>query len=110
VNGLNDEQKARRAKELALIDQQQPADPASLQIVMDQIGHIVKLVGIDHIGIGPDLDGGGGDKGMYDVSEMGNISSELVKRGYSETDIEKIWSSYFSRVMEEAQRVARSMK
>lgn len=110
VNALNDEQKARRAKELALIDQQHPADPATLQIVMDHIDHIVKLVGIDHIGIGPDLDGGGGVKGMYDVSEMGNITYELVKRGYSETDIEKIWSGNFFRVMEEAQRVARSMK
>lgn len=110
VSGLNDEQRAQRSKELEQINVSYPADPATLQLVMDHIDHIVQLVGVDHVGIGPDLDGGGGVVGMYDVSEAGNITYELVKRGYSETDIAKIWSGNFFRVMHEVARVADSMR
>lgn len=107
---LTDAQKAARAKEMEELNQKYPENFADLQLVMDHIDHIVKLVGVDHVGIGPDLDGGGGVKDMYDVSEMGNITYELVKRGYSEEDIYKIWSGNFFRVMKEAQKVAQSLK
>ena len=106
ISELTEEQRTQRQEELTRIDEQYPADPATLQLVMDHIDHIVQLVGVDHVGIGPDLDGGGGVKGMYDVSEMGNVTYELVKRGYSEEDIEKIWSGNFFRVMKEVERVA----
>jgi membrane dipeptidase len=107
---LTEEQRASRAKELEEINKNHPEEPATLQLVVDHIDHIVKLVGVDHVGIGPDLDGGGGVQGMYDVSEMGNITYELVKRGYSEEAIHKIWSGNFFRVMKEAQRVAATLK
>lgn len=107
---MTEDQRADRAKEMQEINRKFPEEPATLQLVMDHIDHIVKLVGVDHVGIGPDLDGGGGVKGMYDVSEAGNITYELVKRGYSEEDIKKIWSGNFFRVMKEAQRVARSLQ
>jgi membrane dipeptidase len=55
------------------------------------------------VGIGTDFDGGGGLKDCYDVSEMGNITKELVKRGYSEKDIKKIWSGNFMRVFKEVE-------
>ncbi|MFC3198378.1 dipeptidase [Parapedobacter deserti] len=103
---LTEEQRAERAAALKEIDERYPEELATLQQVVDHIDHIVKLVGVDHVGIGPDLDGGGGVEGMFDVSEMGNITYELVKRGYSEDDIKKIWSGNFFRVMKEAQRVA----
>ena len=103
---MSEAQRTERAKELEQINRTFPEEPATLQLVMDHIDHIVRLVGVDHVGIGPDLDGGGGVKGMYDVSEAGNITYELVKRGYSEEDIKKIWSGNFFRVMKEAQRVA----
>jgi len=106
MRDLSEEQRAERAKEMQEINRKFPEEPATLQLVMDHIDHIVQLVGVDHVGIGPDLDGGGGVKGMYDVSEAGNITYELVKRGYSEEDIKKIWSGNFFRVMKEAQRVA----
>ncbi|SEK31465.1 dipeptidase [Parapedobacter koreensis] len=103
---LTEAQQQARAAEMQELNKQFPEQPATLQMVVDHIDHIVKLVGVDYVGIGPDLDGGGGVTGMYDVSEMGNITYELVKRGYSEEDIKKIWSGNFFRVMKEAQRVA----
>lgn len=104
---LTKEQAKQRAAELEDINKQHPIEMATLQDVMEHIDHIVRLVGIDHVGIGPDLDGGGGVIGMYDVSEAGNITYELVKRGYSEEDIAKIWSGNFFRVMREADTVAK---
>lgn len=101
---------AERTAEMARINELYPEEPATLQLVVDHIDHIVQLVGVDHVGIGPDLDGGGGVKGMYDVSEAGNITYELVKRGYSEEDIRKIWSGNFFRVMKEAERVAAALQ
>jgi microsomal dipeptidase-like Zn-dependent dipeptidase len=59
------------------------------------------VAGINHVGIGTDFDGGGGVEGCEDVSEMGNITLELVKRGYSKKDIEKIWGGNLMRVMTE---------
>ncbi|WP_079715008.1 dipeptidase [Parapedobacter luteus] len=103
---LSEAQQQARAAEMQEINKRFPEELATLQTVVDHIDHIVKLVGVDYVGIGPDLDGGGGVTGMFDVSEMGNITYELVKRGYSEEDIKKIWSGNFFRVMKEAQRVA----
>ena len=65
---------------------------------MDHIDHIVKIAGIDHVGIGTDFDGGGGLEDCFDASELGNITLELVKRGYTEDEIRKIWGGNFMRV------------
>ncbi len=75
----------------------------SLNDVINHIDYIVKLTGINHVGIGSDFDGGGGVEGIMDVSEMGNITSELLKRGYSKGDIEKIWSGNFIRVFKKVE-------
>lgn len=100
-NKMTSKQRKQKARELAEIDKKHPSKAATLQDAVDHIDHIVRLVGVDHVGIGPDLDGGGGVIGMYDVSEIGNITYELVKRGYSDEDIAKIWSGNFFRVMRE---------
>ncbi|MEN8138718.1 MAG: dipeptidase [Bacteroidota bacterium] len=78
-----------------------PPKLANVSDVVDHIDHIVKVAGIDHIGIGTDFDGGGGVDGCYDVSELGNITLELVKRGYNKEEIRKIWGGNFMRVFEE---------
>lgn len=78
-----------------------PAIYANVSDAIDHIDHIVKLIGIEHIGIGTDFDGGGGLEDCMDVSQLGNITLELVKRGYSEADIEKIWGGNIMRVMNE---------
>jgi membrane dipeptidase len=81
------------------VDKVFPPKLATVSDAVDHIDHIVKVAGIDHVGIGTDFDGGGGVKGCYDVSELPNITIELVKRGYSESDIRKIWSGNLLRVM-----------
>jgi membrane dipeptidase len=73
---------------------------------VDHIDHIVQVAGIDHVGIGTDFDGGGELADCYDVSEMGNITRELVKRGYTARQIEKIWGGNLMRVFKEVQERA----
>ncbi len=75
---------------------------ASLSDIVDHIDHIVKLVGIDHVGIGSDFDGGGGVNGLEDVSEIENLTAELIRRNYSEADIAKIWGGNLLRVLGQA--------
>lgn len=99
-----------RSEAQQALNQRLPYARATLEMAVDHIDHIVQLVGVDHVGIGPDLDGGGGVTGMYDVSEAANITYELVKRGYSEEDITKIWSGNFFRVMAAAEETARCIQ
>jgi len=84
------------------LDVDYPQNLATVSDAIDHIDHIVKIAGIDHVGIGTDFDGGGGLKDCFDVSELGNITLELVKRGYTDEDISKIWGGNFMRVFEEA--------
>ena len=74
--------------------------------LVDHIDHAVELIGIDHVGIGSDFDGGGGLTDCTDVSEMGNITRELLKSGYKENDIAKIWGGNLFRVFREVENLA----
>ncbi|MCP4219263.1 MAG: membrane dipeptidase [bacterium] len=80
--------------------------PATVSDFVDHIDHIVKVAGIDHVGIGTDFDGGGYLKGCKDASQMGNITLELVKRGYTEEQIRKIWAGNFMRVFRQVEKAA----
>jgi membrane dipeptidase len=99
-NLTRDEQKASH-KDWNSLDEQFPPHLATVSDVVDHIDHMVKVAGIDHVGIGTDFDGGGGVKGCNNVSEMGNITLELLKRGYSKSRIEKIWGGNLMRVMKQ---------
>ena len=77
---------------------------ASLSDIADHIDHIVKIAGIDHVGIGSDFDGGGGVNGLEDVSQIENLTAELVRRNYSEADIAKIWGGNLLRVLGQAKK------
>ena len=77
---------------------------ASLSDIVDHIDHIVKIAGIDHVGIGSDFDGGGGVTGLEDVSQIENLTAELVRRTYSEADIAKIWGGNLLRVLGQAKK------
>ncbi|MFO7851877.1 MAG: dipeptidase [Bacteroidota bacterium] len=79
---------------------------ATVKDAVDHIVHVVQLVGIDHVGIGTDFDGGGGIEGVMDVSQMKNITYELLRRGYSRKEIEKIWSANIMRVLSENEKNA----
>jgi len=70
----------------------------------------VKVMGMDHLGVGSDFDGGGGLIGIDDVSEMPNLTKELLRRGYSEKDIRKIWGGNLMRVFSEAIQVAKKLQ
>ncbi len=98
---LTDEQWEVASKDWHAINDLFPEPLANVSDVVDHIDHMVKVAGIDHVGIGTDFDGGGGVEGCRDVSQMGNITLELVKRGYSEKEIKKIWGGNLMRVMQE---------
>ncbi len=84
---------------------------ASVSDVVDHIDHVVKTIGVDHVGIASDFDGGGGVTGWENAGETLNVTRELVRRGYSEADIAKIWGGNLLRVLDavekEAARLAR---
>lgn len=96
---LKDEQWDAASAEWHAVDKSFPQQLATVSDVADHIDYMVKIAGIDHVGIGTDFDGGGGVEGCKDVSQMGNITLELVKRGYCEKDIKKIWGGNLMRVM-----------
>ena len=66
----------------------------------------MKKIGIDHVGIASDFNDGGGLKGFKDVSEIRNVTAELITRGYSEADIAKLWGGNFLRVWDDVQKAA----
>lgn len=74
--------------------------PATVEDFVNHIDYAVKIMGIDHVGIASDFDGGGGIVGWQDASETPNLTAALVARGYSEDDIAKIWGGNLLRVME----------
>ena len=76
---------------------------------IDHIDYMVKLIGIDHVGISSDFDGGGGIEGWSDASETFNVTLELVKRGYTEEEIGKFWSGNLLRVLDEVQAVSKTL-
>ncbi len=88
------------------VDENFPRKLATVSDAVDHIDHIVELIGIDHVGIGTDFDGGASLEDCFDVSQLGNITLELVRRGYSETDIKKIWSGNLTRVLSEVGKAA----
>ncbi|EDP70812.1 Membrane dipeptidase [Flavobacteriales bacterium ALC-1] len=77
---------------------------------VDHIDYLVKKMGIDHVGISSDFDGGGGIGGWSDASETFNVTLELVKRGYTEAQIEQLWSGNLLRVLDECEAVAKEIQ
>jgi microsomal dipeptidase-like Zn-dependent dipeptidase len=82
--------------EMAAIEQKWPK--ATVQEFVDHIDHAVKLIGIDHVGISSDFDGGGGVTGWNDASETWNVTAELLKRGYTTEQIRQLWGGNLLRV------------
>ena len=110
VSEMSPEERAERRLAFNQINEKFPTPSATVKHVVDHIDHMVSIAGIDHVGIGCDFDGGGGIDGVFDASEVMNITIELVRRGYSEEDIEKIWGKNVMRVFGEVQKVAEVMQ
>ena len=101
---LTEEERETYRTERDAIDAQWPGPNVS--DFVDHIDHAVQLIGIDHVGISSDFDGGGGVVGWQDASETLNVTTELVRRGYSEEDIAKLWGGNLLRVLRENERIA----
>jgi membrane dipeptidase len=82
--------------------------PATVKDVVDHIDHVVQVIGIDYVGIGTDFDGGGGVEGCRTASEIKNITIELLRRGYSKSDITKIWGGNIMRVLRKVEDLAKN--
>ncbi|HVG37727.1 MAG TPA: membrane dipeptidase, partial [Pyrinomonadaceae bacterium] len=86
-----------------------PLPETPLSVLIDHIDHIAKVAGVDHVGLGSDFDGVPSlPQGIKDVSQLPNITYELLRRGYSDGDVKKILGDNLLRVLGDAERVARS--
>ncbi|MEJ0055374.1 MAG: dipeptidase [Bacteroidota bacterium] len=83
---------------------------ASIGDYLDAVDYAVRLIGIDHVGLSSDFNHGGGVTGFNSVAEAPNVTLELLKRGYSEEDIKKLWGENFLRVFREVENYARQQK
>ena len=101
---MTEEQMAEYRSRVEEIDAQWPGPDVSTFV--DHIDYVVNLIGIDHVGIGTDFDGGGGIPGFNDASEAPNVTEELVRRGYSDQEIKQIWGENLLRVWREVEAVA----
>ncbi len=104
---LTPDRRAEYDRRMATIEQRWPG--ANVSDFVDHIDHAVRVAGIDHVGISSDFDGGGGVVGWNDASETFNVTLELVRRGYTQEQIAKLWSGNLLRVMRENERIAREL-
>ena len=103
----------RRVRKLAEPKIQKLKDkvpPVSVSDFVDHIDYLVEKIGIDHVGISSDFDGGGGVAGWNDASQSFNVTLELVKRGYTKEEIAKLWGENLLRVLDEVQEVAKHLQ
>jgi len=103
---LSYEEQQKVFRDWDILEETHPPKLATVSDAIDHIDHIVEVAGIDHVGIGTDFDGGGGLEDCFDVSQIKNITIELLRRGYTEKDIEKIWGGNFMRVFNQVQQIA----
>jgi len=108
---LSADRRAEFGRRMAQIDRQWPAaGRATVKDYVDHIDYAVKLIGIDHVGIASDFDGGGGVEGFNSAAEAVNVTIELVRRGYTEEQIGKIWSGNLLRVWSDVEKVAKQLQ
>lgn len=104
-----DEQAALRA-EFKSIEAKYPQPMATFDDFMNHLLHALKIAGVDHVGIGTDMDGGGGVTGMEDVASYPRITERLLAAGYTKSDLEKIWGGNVLRVLKQAEQYKASLK
>jgi membrane dipeptidase len=111
LDTLASDRRAEFERRLAEIDRRAPAaGRATVKDFVDEIDYAVKLIGIEHVGISSDFDGGGGIDGWNSAAETFNVTLELVRRGYTEEQIGKIWSGNLLRVWGDVERVAKELQ
>jgi len=100
--------KANKDPRYAAIKKNTP--PVNVSDLVNHIDYMVKLIGIKHVGISSDFDGGGGIDGWNNAAETFNVTKELVKRGYTEAQIAKLWSGNLLRVLDDCQHIAKEIQ
>ncbi len=111
LNMMPPEMRAKYEKGMAEVDAKYP--PGARAKVQDMVNHIdyaVKLIGIDHVGISSDFDGGGGIDGWDSAADAFNVTLELVRRGYTEKQIGQMWSGNLLRVWGEVEKAAQKLQ
>jgi membrane dipeptidase len=103
---MDDSAKLALEQEYYSLENKYPPELATVTQFCDHLDHIVDLIGIDHVGFGSDFDGGAALKDCYDVTELPNVTHELLRRGYSRSDLIKFWSGNLLRVMKEVEKAA----
>jgi membrane dipeptidase len=101
--------KVTRIAKIQVANRKDVPQEVDISDFVDHIDYMVNLIGINHVGISSDFDGGGGIKGWSDASETFNVTLELVKRGYSEAEIRQLWGGNLLRVLDEVQRFSTSL-
>ena len=108
---LSAEQRATYDKKMAELDAKfPPTGRANVKDFVNHIDYAVKLIGLDHVGISSDFDGGGGIDGWNSAAEAFNVTLELVRRGYTEEQIGKMWSGNLLRVWSDVEKVAKQLQ
>lgn len=105
-DSMTDEQKKELRDDWRSLKEKYPKPLPTVSDCVDHIDYVKNLVGIDYVGIGSDFDGGGGVDGCADVSEFPNITLEMLKRGYTEDEIRKVWGGNFFRVFKAVEKLA----
>jgi microsomal dipeptidase-like Zn-dependent dipeptidase len=97
-------------KEASAMMSDEDPKPVDVADYVDHIDYLVKKMGLDHVGISSDFDGGGGIYGWNDASETLNVTAELVKRGYTEAQIAQLWSGNLLRVLDDVSAIAKELQ
>ncbi|MBX3560695.1 MAG: dipeptidase [Sphingomonas sp.] len=100
---LSPEERRRLMADKAALDAQRPFTDADFETFMRAALHIIRVMGVDHVGLGADWDGGGGVVGLEDIAGLPRITARLLREGYSEADIAKIMGGNLLRVLRSAQ-------
>jgi membrane dipeptidase len=92
------------------IDRNFPENRATFEDYMQQVLYTIKLIGVDHVGFGADWDGGGGLAGFRDITALPKVTARLLSEGYTEADLQKMWSGNVLRLLKAAEDHAASLK
>lgn len=99
-------ERRRLVADIAAVSARQPFSNADFELFMKSVLHAIRVMGVDHVGLGADWDGGGGVRGMEDITALPKITARLRQAGYSDADIEKIWSGNVLRLLRQAEQHA----
>lgn len=110
AQSMTEEQFAKFRERMREVDAKFPLPPVTVQDFVNHIDHAVKLIGVDHVGISSDFDGGGGITGWNNAAETFNVTLELFRRGYSEQDIAKLWGRNLLRVWRTVEKVSSELQ